>query len=387
VLHGLDQYGVATFDRRARRAQDRPLATCEARLTLESGVPFSISDQALAQTVYLTPLGRGSRVELYDTAVNQWVPRTLAAEISVAVPSTLFRLFDLFAYWTGAAVALESVNWNQATGTITAATAAAPCVITSNAHGLSDGALVGIAGIVGTLGTDANNGVNDKAFTIQSVAANTFALQGSDTTGLTYTSGGTWYSIPNTRATALTTQNGVYVKSGDASRRYLGTASTNSTSGRTDDRAIRRFLWNYYHRRPTYLLRTDPTDTWNYTTAAFRPANNRIDNRVELVCGLSEDVVKALVSAMFYDDSGLFPAIAPGIGVKQATSNDAQLIGGFGSTVAIMNTPAYYAGFPGLGYSYLQRLEYATPSGTTTWYGDAGAAGVVQSGLLAEVWC
>ena len=151
-MYGLDLFGRATYDRRQGRPFLVPRAPC-GRLTLTSATPFLTSSVTAATTIYWTPY-QGNFVELYDTTVNQWVPRTFS-ELSIAVPATLFRLFDLYAYWTGSAVALEAVNWNQTTAALTAATAAAPSVVTSAGHGNSNGDLIGLAGLNNTVGTSA----------------------------------------------------------------------------------------------------------------------------------------------------------------------------------------------------------------------------------------
>ena len=70
---------------------------------------------------------------------------------------------------------------------ITAITAASPPVVTSTAHGLSDGNVVTIAGVVGM--TEVNGGV----FIVEELTANTFSLLGVDATGYAaYVSGGTF---------------------------------------------------------------------------------------------------------------------------------------------------------------------------------------------------
>lgn len=74
--------------------------------------------------------------------------------------------------------------------TITAVTIGFPAIVTSNAHGLSNGDIVAIAAITGTVGTDSTNGLNGKSFVVKNVTTNTFAIE-ANTTGLTYTSGGT----------------------------------------------------------------------------------------------------------------------------------------------------------------------------------------------------
>ena len=81
------------------------------------------------------------------------------------------------------------------TGSITAATAADPVVVTSTAHGLSNGDEIYISGVAGM------TELNGRNFIVANVTANTFELQtleGTDIdgTGYTaYTSGGTWTEV------------------------------------------------------------------------------------------------------------------------------------------------------------------------------------------------
>ena len=52
-------------------------------------------------------------------------------------------------------------------------------------------------------------------------------------------------SDSNTRTTSLVlTSGGIYTKSGDATRRYLGTFRTTGTTGQTEDSATKRFVFN-----------------------------------------------------------------------------------------------------------------------------------------------
>lgn len=69
--------------------------------------------------------------------------------------------------------------------TITNVTAASPGVVTSASHGYSNGEKIQLQDIVGM------TQINDKIFTVDNVAANTFELKGEDTSGYTtYSSGG-----------------------------------------------------------------------------------------------------------------------------------------------------------------------------------------------------
>jgi len=94
-----------------------------------------------------------------------------------------------------------------------------------------------------------------------------------------------------TRATALTTQNGVYVKSGDTTRRYLGTIRTTGTIGQCEDSVTKRFVWNYYNRKQRRLYKLFG-GSWTYATATFRLIENDSTNRFSIVTGLAEDLLQ-----------------------------------------------------------------------------------------------
>jgi hypothetical protein len=78
-------------------------------------------------------------------------------------------------------------SWGRVNFPITAATNAAPIVITSNNHGLRTGNQVQITGVLGNTAANGN-------FVVTRVDANRFALNGSTGNGA-YTGGGTWSQI------------------------------------------------------------------------------------------------------------------------------------------------------------------------------------------------
>lgn len=89
------------------------------RLTLTTGVPVTTADVTGATTVYYTPY-KGNGVSLYSTSATKWFSYTFA-EISASLAGlTLSVPTDVFAYWTGSAVALELVNWTNGTTRATA---------------------------------------------------------------------------------------------------------------------------------------------------------------------------------------------------------------------------------------------------------------------------
>lgn len=187
------------------------------------------------------------------------------------------------------------------------------------------------------------------------------------------------------RATALTTQDGVYVKTGDASRRYIGTIYSNASSQMTDSDAFRH-VWNYYNRvaRPMRNA-AEGTDSWTYSTATWREANGATDNRLDYVCGVSEDAVDVTVRGSAGHSSSSIAA-GVGIGVDSTTTDSAhEKQTGSNMTNFLQTFLAHYNGFPGVGRHFLVWLERAVATGTHTWRGDNGDV-YAQTGIHGTIW-
>lgn len=73
-----------------------------------------------------------------------------------------------------------------------------------------------------------------------------------------------------TRATNLTRQDGVLVKTGDTSRRYIGTVRTTGSVGTTEDSNARRFLYNHHNQRLRKLYAADTGGSHTYNAASYR---------------------------------------------------------------------------------------------------------------------
>jgi len=99
----------------------------------------------------------------------------------------------------------------------------------------------------------------------------------------------TAWSSDTSRATALTTQNGILVKSGATTKRYLGTIRITSTTGQCENSDTRAFVWNYYNRIDISLQRFDTT-AHTYNTATDRAWNNDSTQIVEFVLGVFEEM-------------------------------------------------------------------------------------------------
>lgn len=190
-----------------------------------------------------------------------------------------------------------------------------------------------------------------------------------------------------TRATALTTQNGVLVKTGATTRRYLGTIYA-SGANTTEDSEAKRYVWNYYNRVSRSMKVVESTDTWTYTTATLRQARASAANQLDFVRGVAEDVVCAqVVSTASNSGAANTAQLVVGIGIDSTTTNSATVIAPSNNSVADVPVlpNASYIGIPAAGRHTIPWLEYSTASGTTTWYGDNGTPSVLQSGIFGEL--
>jgi hypothetical protein len=89
------------------------------RLTLESGVPISTSDQTAKTTIYYTPFVHNT-INLWDG--SNWKPTTFA-ETSLALGTlTSGKPYDVFGYLSGGALALELLAWTDDSTRATAVT-------------------------------------------------------------------------------------------------------------------------------------------------------------------------------------------------------------------------------------------------------------------------
>lgn len=350
----------------------------QGRLTLTSGLPITTSDVLSASSIYFTPC-YGNNISLPDASGVSWTTVSFS-EQTIAVPSAILRMYDVFAYLASGALACETNAWDssQTSASITGATAANPCVLTATGNP-GTGALIGIAGISGTIGTNSTTGLNGKVFKVASSDSSTITLEtGIDTSGLGYTSGGTYYIIPTSRNQAISIVSGQYVKTADKSRLYLGTflAGANGVSGETEDSIKRRLLFNNFNRVHKLLFCIDLTPTYDYTSVTIRPRNNNITagvGRVELVLGLVEELIQP---------TQIFNAVNTGAGGVQATNGigvntvSASTVGVTAYTqvanVILFQIANRFIAPTSLvtGYMFMQSTESSTASGTTSWIGN-----------------
>lgn len=114
--------------------------------------------------------------------------------------------------------------------TITAVTVGKPAIVTSAGHGLTNGNVVTIASVAGTMATLVNS-----TYVIANVTTDTFSLVGVDTTGLTYTSGGTATPVTYTKINGLLSFSGMDGSAGDIDVTDLDSTAMEYISGLVDE--------------------------------------------------------------------------------------------------------------------------------------------------------
>ena len=249
-----------------------PLSPCDGRLTLESGVAVSTTDQTAKTSVYFTPY-RGNLIALYNG--SSWVTFAFS-ELTLALGTiTSGKNYDIFIY--------------------------------------------------------------DNAGTL------TLELSAAWTTDIA-------------RADALTTQDGVEVKSGATTRRYLGTIRTTATTT-TEDSADKRLVWNQYNQSHR-ILRVESTSSHTYGTGTFRSWNAATTNRIQWVCGEADNTLLVMIG----QDTTASRSIV-GIGLDSTSVE-------YSTNPSIRGDGAIHVEGGGvvkssLGFHYLQALEYWVSGGTT----------------------
>lgn len=187
-----------------------------------------------------------------------------------------------------------------------------------------------------------------------------------------------------TRATALTIQDGVYVKSGDATRRYLGTIHTSSTT-QTIDSKRQRLVWNMYNRILYEDYVSDPTDNWTDAgNGSWSAVNGGASYWIfDFVRGLNENQLIAEAHLVCGNSYVLGLALDGG----SPDRSNSTITAAYLSTNAL--AIAKYSGYPGIGKHSIAALESTWAALTGIGYGDnSGTFGsntnAMQSGMFVR---
>jgi hypothetical protein len=162
-----------------------------------------------------------------------------------------------------------------------------------------------------------------------------------------------------TRATNLTTQDGVYVKFGATSRRYLGTFRTTSTIGQCEDSFQRRLVYNLYNKVERRMYFGEAT-SHAYTTATWRAWNNSTANQMEFVMGILENA-SIMVTVQGTWGTTNQAAVAAALNQASAPSLPLDVVAFDTSNSNLIKSNAK-ALLPILGYNYIRGYEFGNTS-------------------------
>lgn len=192
------------------------------------------------------------------------------------------------------------------------------------------------------------------------------------------------WSSDTARNNAISLQDGVYVKTSATTRRYLGTLR-GSGANVTEDSATKRFLWNYYNRKPRNLEFVTGSVAWSYNVVSWRAAGTDTNARLQTVQGLAEDIVEIVAETSCSSPGGTSATI--GIGLDKVNGNDASSNGGCSTLVASdeVHVRAEYRGVPTQGFHFFQWVETnSVGTGATTFQGSGTnlKIGVIRGRVL-----
>jgi len=177
------------------------------------------------------------------------------------------------------------------------------------------------------------------------------------------------------RATTLSLQNGVYVRTATGGYlRYLGSFRTTTVAGQTEDSAAKRYIWNYYNRvRRDMRVNIVGGTAYVYSTGVARQANNNAANQLDFVQGVAEDAITAQIGADVINTvSPAFYACFVGVNGIGTSNGDITPNGQF--IGANIYTPIHtrWADYLNAGRNFLTWVETGSGSGVTTWNSISG---------------
>ncbi len=153
--------------------------------------------------------------------------------------------------------------------------------------------------------------------------------------------------------------------------------------GLTRSTARSRLVWSLDGATIVPVRCIDTTDSWTYSTAAYRQVNGNASNQVEIFNGVSGRMVEVVATGYMINGTSSVVAAFVGIGIDSSTADSAQIKnpGAAGNTFPVLPPRAHFSGYLGLGYHELRWLEKGA-GGSQNWYGDGGYSDGYQTGLI-----
>jgi hypothetical protein len=183
-----------------------------------------------------------------------------------------------------------------------------------------------------------------------------------------------------TRATAIVQQDGVWVKSGATTRRYLGTLRTDSTTtsivefgGASTAASVKLFVFNADNEIVRPFFRFESTSSWAYSTGSFRQANASTNNQIEAVVGLPGRAISIMLAIYLKSTSGsILAQLAVGEDSTTVPSLSSVITTYFSVTASLeLTLTTFLNKHVPIGYHFYTWLELG---GTNiTFYGTNGA--------------
>jgi hypothetical protein len=179
-------------------------------------------------------------------------------------------------------------------------------------------------------------------------------------TAITLTDGSNTYNVPAFEATYL---GSVYMTAnGQTSMQLKPSAASGGTNNVLG-------VYNAYNRVRVTAYCRDNAGSWNYSTATWRAANGasgNTNNKISFLDGLQESQVTGNYSIMGYTSTNTIGEYI-GLNVDSSTTTPdiAATMAGTGGANQYSVTETFY---PLLGLHYVQAVEYASGSGTASFY-------------------
>lgn len=359
-----------------------------ARLYLQTGVPVPTADVIGASTLYWGPF-RGNGVTLWDG--SKWTNYALT-EQSLALSGLIGNaMYDAFGFQNAGVPNFEILEWKSQVFTILATT---PGTVGATAHGAVRGTMVSFTS-TGLLPSGVTAGT---AYYVVSagLTANQFEFATTiDGTAITFGTGNTGVlsvHISNQRATDISLQDGRYCKVGDKTRLYLGsflaTSSTTTQFSRglagTTNVGGRMLLWNYYNRVRMAAYVIDTAAGWSYNGTVFRQADGVFGNRVDMVVGVSEDIIEAQVTGTcILTGTSSVGAIAVGLDTVLTANRITNRLYSAGTSLTMMSVTGTFEELLAPGMHSITWLERGCISTTCNFRGSQDGS---QDGMQVQAW-
>lgn len=395
-----------------------PLMLPSGRITLESGVPVSSTDQTGKATLYYNSIGGhgmfpfrcGAGFALFPLTA-ELSNDTTASATGAAGPAALgpYQVVDVYGWLNAGVPALtRSAKW-LLTATITV-TIAAPGVVTHAGHALWDGATVrftttgalptGITASTDYFITKVDANSYKLSTTLANQVAGTYITTSGSQSGVhtvnNYTSvRGTGAGTPELAVVNGIRVNAVAITNGPAIGQgtYLGSVYGNGSSqvdlkfGSSASGGGETVIgiWNAYNAIEVDGTMSDSTDSWNTAVSTPKALNGSSTNRVSMVCGLREKAFKVETQYEYSNPSNLTLSYT-GVGFNtNASFSGLFTSSGNPNTVGLgVYTCQGSHRVQPFGFNYFQILQQSDAANTTTFYGDA--AGASLGGAKYEGW-